>query len=205
MLAIAQHDIEDPRDIAELIDTYGWAIIASHSPDAAPVISHLPVLLDRDSAELRVLGHLARVDAEEHQLGEHPVTLIFQGPHGYISPTLYGDGGPYVGTWNFVVVHLHGTPEILDSDATWDVLQGTVDHFEADYPEPWSLDGVLDYAHSLRPLVTGFALRPERIVAKRKLSQDKPDQVVRRVIDGLSADGPYANPVLARAMRELHG
>ncbi len=38
-------------------------------------------------------------------------------------------------------------------------------------------------------------------MGKDKLSQDKPAEVVERIIERLEGDGPYANPQLARRMR----
>ena len=42
--------------------------------------------------------------------------LVVQGPHGYVSAGWYV-GAPYVSTWNYVVAHLHGRPELLDAGA----------------------------------------------------------------------------------------
>ena len=36
------------------------------------------------------------------------------------------------------------------------------------------------------------------------MSQDKPAEVVRNVIEELEGDGPYASPALAREMRLVH-
>jgi transcriptional regulator len=108
-----------------------------------------------------------------------------------------------VPTWNFVVAHLHGRPEVLDADGTWQVLERTVAHFEAGRPEPWRLDGVLDFAHGLAPYATGFRLRPSRVVGKHKLSQDKPREVARRVVEALARGGADGNPELAAAMRRV--
>lgn len=47
----------------------------------------------------------------------------------------------------------------------------------------------------------GFRLTPTRVVAKRKLSQNKPAETIETVIRELSSDGPYANPALAAEMR----
>ncbi|MGR9875568.1 hypothetical protein ACUOHQ_25590, partial [Escherichia coli] len=46
----------------------------------------------------------------------------------------------------------------------------------------------------------GFRLTPSRVVGKRKLSQNRPAEVVDTIIEGL-ADGPDANPALAAEMQ----
>jgi len=128
--------------------------------------------------------------------------VIVEGPNGYVSPSTYR-AAPYVPTWNFVVAHLHGRPEVLDGTETYRVLQRTVDHFEAGRPEPWRLDSVEDFARDLAPHATGFRLRPTRVAGKHKLSQDKPHEVAQRVVDAMDSGGPQGNPALAAAMRRV--
>lgn len=178
----------------------GWATMVSGG--SIPVVSHLPIVLAGDDPDdFTVLGHLARADAELHELGTRDVVLIVEGPEGYISPTFYASG-TYVPTWNFMVVHLHGTPEILDDDETWSVLERTVDSFEVQRPDPWRLDTVEEYARSIAPYTTGFRLTPTRVVGKAKLNQDKPAEIVSRVVVALENDAVHGNRAMARAMRE---
>jgi transcriptional regulator len=69
-------------------------------------------------------------------------------------------------------------------------------------PEPFRLGSVAEYAQVLAPHVTGFRLTPSRVVAKAKLSQDKPAEDLDGVLRGLSdPDDVHSNPVLAAAMR----
>lgn len=193
--------VDDVNELRRLVHEHPWATLASDANDASPVVSHLPVVVDPDTDELVVLGHLARPDANEHDLGQRDVVVIVQGPHGYISPSWY-EAGPYVPTWNFVVVHLYGRPEILDADATYDILDRTVDRFETERSSPWRLDSVPEYAASLVPQVVGFRLVPDRIVGKAKLSQDKPADVYDRVATALDTDPVHGNPAVAAAMRQ---
>jgi transcriptional regulator len=185
----------DVAELREVVSAFGWATMVTAPPDRGLVVSHLPVVLDPSSDGLVILGHLARTDATLHELGRHDTVLVVQGPHGYVSPRFY-TGGPYVPTWNFVVVHLHGRPEPLDGDETYAVLDRTVDHFEQCQ---WRLDSVAAYAHRIAGGVTGFRLVPDGVVGKAKLSQDKPAEDVHGVVAAL--DG--VNPTLATAMRRL--
>jgi transcriptional regulator len=197
-----QHDIyaiTDPEQVRALVDEHGWATLIS-CRDGGPLVSHLPVVPD-PAGGLSILGHLARADAELHGLGAHDVVLVIEGPNGYVSPGVYQDG-PYVPTWDFVVAHLYGRPVLLDADETYRVLELTVEHFERNRPEPWQLHTVDDYAHSLAPYTSGFRLVPSRFVAKQKLSQDKPEAVIRRVIDAFAGAGIDHNPALARAIEQ---
>lgn len=204
MLEQELFSLDDPHELRALIRSFGWVTLASDGGGSSPVVSHLPVVLDEDAEGLVVLGHLAREDAVLHRLGEREVVLVVQGPHGYVSPSFY-TGGPYVSTWNFVVVHLHGRPELLDAGQTYAVLSDTVDHFESARPRPWRLSSVQEYAESLVPYVTAFRLTPTRVVGKAKLSQDKPVEDFRQVVTSLEEDPVHAAPDVAVAMRHLVG
>ncbi|MFI1396039.1 FMN-binding negative transcriptional regulator [Streptomyces sp. NPDC020681] len=205
MLEQKVFEIDDPCRIRELARKHPWATLASHTASRGLVVSHLPVLVDGACGddgreELTLLGHLARTDAELHELGAHDAVLVLQGPHGYVSPSWYG-ASPHVPTWNFVVVHVHGRPEVLDDEDTFAVLSATVDRFEDELPDPWRLKEVDAYARRIAVATTGFRLRATRTVAKAKLSQNEPEQVARRVVRALESDQPYANRRLAEAMR----
>ena len=127
--------------------------------------------------------------------------MIVQGPHGYVSPVWYEET-PHVPTWNFVVAHLHGRPEVLDPARTYQVLEETVDHFESPFAHPWRLSKVSDYAERIASGVTGFRLVADRVQAKAKLSQDESAEVTGRLAEALEKPGgPWTRPALAHAMR----
>ncbi|MGW2289686.1 FMN-binding negative transcriptional regulator [Streptomyces phaeochromogenes] len=194
--------VDDPGRIRDLARAHPWATLISHTPDRGLVVSHLPVLVDDSRQDTTLLGHLARTDAGKHELGSHEVVVVIQGPHGYISPSWYGET-PHVPTWNFTVLHVHGRPEVLDPTDTYDVLSATVDHFEDRLPEPWRLARVESYAHRIAAAVTGFRLPATKVTAKAKLSQDEREEIVLRLAGALESGRPYAVPELARAMRDI--
>jgi transcriptional regulator len=187
-------------DLLRLVAEHPWVTLVSATSEGL-VVSALPVIPARDPQGVEVVGHLARSDAEEHELGRCDAVIVVQGVYGYVSPGWYV-GGPYVPTWNYVTAHLHGRPEALDAAATYDVLDRTVNHFEQARPKAFHLDDVKGYAERLAPAVVGFRLLPERVDAKAKLSQDKPAVDRAGVLRGL--DDPHdvhSNPDLAAAMR----
>lgn len=190
-------------DLTRLISEHPWATMVS-ATSSGLVVTHVPVVpdpeVDQDSGPV-VLGHLPVPDADAHELGSAETVLVVQGPHGYVSAAWYV-GGPYVSTWNYVVAHLHGSGERLDAEGTLEVLRLTQDHFERQRPEPFDLDSVSGFVDRLAPHVVGFRLRPTRVTAKAKLSQDKPAVDVAAVLAALEDPAePFAQPALARAMR----
>ncbi|MDR6866075.1 transcriptional regulator [Microbacterium resistens] len=195
-------------DVAELrrvIAANPWATLVGGDGEGLTA-SHYAVLLDPERDDLTVIGHVGRPDDRVLGLGDRELLLVFQGPHGYVSPGWYGDVAS-VPTWNYVAVHLAGVPEILSTEENLRVLEGLVDHFERDLPQPrgmWAPPNEESFVRRLEAGTVGFRLTPTRVTAKRKLSQNKPDDVIENVILELSADGAHANPALAAEMRRAH-
>ncbi|HEX5728365.1 FMN-binding negative transcriptional regulator [Microbacterium sp.] len=195
----------DVTELRRLIDRNPWATLVSSTPDGL-VASHYAVLLDQDRDDLTVVGHVGKPDDMIHGLGQRELLIVVQGPHGYISPGWYGDVAS-VPTWNFVSAHLSGIPEVLSPDENLAVLDRLVARFEGRMPEPrlmWERPNDADFVQRLERGTVGFRLTPTRVVAKRKLSQNKSADVVETVIAELSGDGPYANLALAAEMRRAH-
>ena len=88
------------------------------------------------------------------------------------------------------------------------MLERLVDHFEQSLPEPFRMrrdELNVEYDERIVHGTVGFRMRVDRFVAKDKMSQDKPVEVVDRVVAALEGPGPYQNPRLAAWMRDLHG
>lgn len=160
--------------------------------------THMPCLLEEGSSGLAVVGHVARADPAASTL-DGPMLAIFHGPHGYISASWYADES--IPTWNYVMLHLHGTPELLPD--AMPVLERTVDFFEAAVEHPRSLAQAGDTARELATQVIAFRLEPESWHLEAKLSQDKPADDRARLLAALEDGRAYANPPLAQAMRRL--
>ncbi|GAT73082.1 transcriptional regulator [Microbacterium sp. HM58-2] len=194
--------LADVAEMRRVIDANPWATIASDGPEGM-VASHYAVLLDEERDDLTVVGHVGRPDDLIHGMGERELLVVFQGPHGYISPGWYGDV-PAVPTWNYTAVHLAGVPEILTAEENLTVLDRLVDRFERRMPDPrrmWERPNDAAFVERLAAGTVGFRLTPTRVVAKRKLSQNKPAETIETVIAELEGDGPYAQPALAHEMR----
>ncbi|MCM3502105.1 FMN-binding negative transcriptional regulator [Microbacterium sp. P26] len=194
----ALHDLDAVR---ALVRENPWATLVSHVPGRGLVASHYPVLVD-ESDGFALVSHVGRPDEQLHELGAHEVMVVVSGPSGYVSPSWY-DTSPAVPTWNFVVAHLYGTPTLLSDEENLAVLDRLVTHFEAPLPNPFLMHRSLEntaYAERIVHGTVGFRLPVARFEAKQKLSQDKPDAVVDRVIAALRAPGPYENSALADRM-----
>ena len=82
--------LDDQEVIRRLIRENPWGTLGTAS-SAGLVASHYPILLEEDREELSIVTHLGRPDEKVHELGEHEMLVIIQGPHGYISSSWYGE------------------------------------------------------------------------------------------------------------------
>lgn len=198
--------LQDRAEIRRIIRDNPWATIVSNTA-AGLVASHYPVLLEQtpdDPEAIVLVSHVGRPDDELHELGQHEVLVIVQGPHGYISPGWY-DPGDFVPTWNHVTAHLYGVPEILSDEENFRVLTELVDHFEDRMPYPVRLSTDEAAARRMARGTVGIRIRVSRVDARLKLSQNKSSEAVGRIVAGLDQDESYAQPALAAEMRRVHG
>ncbi|GAA4482859.1 FMN-binding negative transcriptional regulator [Microbacterium panaciterrae] len=195
----------DVAELRRIIAANPWAMLVGRDENGMTA-SHYAVLLDPDREDLTIVAHVGRPDERILGLGTQELMVIFQGPHGYISPGWYG-GVAAVPTWNYVAVHLSGVPELLDTEENLRVLEHLVDHFEGRLTDPrgmWVPPNDDAFVRRMEAGTIGFRLTPTRVTAKRKLSQNKPDDVIENVILELRGDGVYANAALAAEMQRAH-
>jgi transcriptional regulator len=193
---------EADRAIAlDLVEAHGFATLVSWS-GSEPLVSHVPLLLDRAAAGgERLLGHVARANPHWRSFdGQQPALAIFHGPHAYVSPAWYANH-PSVPTWSYVVVHAHGTPALVDEDATAAILDRLIDKYERKRGAPWTPALPPDFlAKNLRAIV-GFQIPIARLEAKFKLGQNKDEADRAGALAGLEGEAGEAERELARFMR----
>lgn len=171
------------------------------------VATFLPVLFDADRGEHGVLlGHVARTNDQWKRTPIGQAMVIAHGPDSYISPSWYptkAEHGRVVPTWNYATVHAYGQLVVHD-DVEWlDALVRRLTHrHESGRAEPWSPDDMPPkyYAGQLRAIV-GVELPIERVEAKFKLSQNRPEADIDGVVAGLTADGDPASAALVQRFR----
>ena len=105
-----------------------------------------------------------------------------------------------VPSWNYEVVHAHGTLTVHDDER---FVRGLVARLtrqhEAAEPQPWKMgDAPADYIDGLLRQIVGLQVRITSLVGKAKLSQNKDEADRQGAADALDARG---RPAMARAMR----
>lgn len=191
--------MDDPDEVRRLVERHPWATFVTATSQGL-VASHYPILLDDSVPDLTILSHFGRPDDELHELGQHQVLVIVQGPHDYVSPSWYAPG-EVIPTWNHVTAHLYGTPVLLGEEENFGVLARLTDHFEQHHPHGRALADDEARARRVAKGTVGLRMRVDRFDARAKLSQDKPPATRDNVAAHLAA----TNPALADEMRRRRG
>lgn len=170
------------------------------------VVNHIPFVLNTDAADNGLLmGHMLRSNTVWKQFdGETKTVAVFQGAATYITPNWYPskkEHGKVVPTWNYVVVHAHGCPRVVqDSEWLFSHLKQLTDEQEKKQPMPWQVsDAPPEYARQLVKRIVGIEFPISALVGKWKVSQNRPEADQAGVIEGLNGQGDDNS----RAMAEL--
>ncbi len=163
--------------------------------------THLPVHLRREEDRVRLTCHLAKPNPQAAALAkEARVLLIFNGPHGYVSPSNY-DKVESVPTWNYVAVHVYGKVRIVDDKVAKLVqMADLIGQYEAAFQLQW--DSLSDkYRDGMLAGITTLEIEVERIEGKAKLSQNRSAGDQARVADWLAAHAAAAPHALGEQMK----
>ena len=196
--------MDDPEAIQRVVRENGFATFITPSGDGVKA-THLPLLYTPNPGNGVIEGHMARPNDHLSALaGDAESLAIFQGPDAYISPEWY-ETAPAVPTWNFAVVHMRGSVEVID-DVEW--LSAHVDQM-VKFHESRALDHPPappdpEFKASLIGGIVGFRMAVTSIEAKFKLNQNRSDADRLSVADTLDASGNQTDADVAALMRE-HG
>jgi transcriptional regulator len=195
-----EYQMDKPEEILGFMRQYNFACMVS-SLDNKLVATHLPFLLQHHEDELVLFSHLAKANPQAEQLENQEVLVIFSEPHAYISPTWY-TSSPNVPTWNYVAVHAYGQIRVLDAQATLELMEKTVQHFEPTHKANFWDNLPPNYRKSLLEELVAFELTITRIDAKKKLNQGKKKEDQENVIQALKATQEPLAVEIARLMQK---
>lgn len=170
---------------------------------------HLPLEFDPGAGEHgRLRGHVARANPLWQAAAGQPVLAIFRGPQAYVSPSSYPSKAQthkVVPTWNYAVVHAHGTLRAVD-DAAWlhALVSRLTRQHESGRAAPWDIgDAPEDYVQQMLRAIVGIEIDLTRLVGKFKLSQNRSQADRLGVVAALEAAEASAQAVAAAVRREI--
>lgn len=166
---------------------------------------HIPFEFDATAGPAGVLkAHVARANPVWQRCPNGTrVMVVFRGAEAFVSPNWYPskhETHRQVPTWNYEVVHAHGTLTVHDDER---FVRGLVARLtrqhEAAEPKPWKMsDSAAEYIDDMLSRIVGIEIAIEALEGKSKLSQNKEPRDRLWAADTLASRG---REELARAMR----
>jgi transcriptional regulator len=200
MYTPAHFNQTDPQALQQMIEANSFGTLISVL-DNRPFATHLPFIYDPDHS--RLLAHMARTNPHWSELArtKRDALAIFQGPHAYISPSLYHDPG--VPTWNYATVHIYGRFRVLDDAVEHrHVMETLTAQHEARRPVAWQAEFDSSMVQQLMRATVAFEIEISEVQGKFKLSQNRSSADRENIICELQDDGSDDAAGLAQLMRE---
>ena len=188
----------DHDSLFRLIRDNPLGMLVTHG-DGGLDANHIPFELNSQDGRFGVLrAHVARSNPVWKEMAEgSEVLVVFRAEHAYISPNWYPSKHEFhkqVPTWNYRVVHAHGTVSVRD-DKTFvrDLVGRLTQVHEASQPNPWRMsDAPQDYLESMLRAIVGLEITITRLVGKFKLSQNRELRDRLSLGEALKAQGDTA-------------
>jgi len=159
------------------------------------VANHVPMMwLERAGAGL-LGGHVAKANPLWKLLApDAQVLVIFSGATHYLTPSWYPAkqvDGKVVPTWNYSIVHAHGTIRFFEDRAqALHTVQSLTERQEAPRAAPWAVaDAPAEYVDAMLKRIVPFEIAVTRLQGKFKASQHRPESERASVTAALRAEG----------------
>jgi len=200
----AHFAITEPAELYRIVQAHPLGMLVTHG-EAGLDADHIPFEFDPAKGALGTLtAHVARANTLWQRCPSGtPVMVVFRGAEAYISPNWYPskhEAHRQVPTWNYEVVHAHGTLTIHDDERFVRGLVGRLTRrHEAAEPKPWKMgDSEPAFINEMLGKIVGIEIAVTSLVGKAKLSQNKELRDQQSAAEMLASRG---HEELARAMR----
>lgn len=192
--------VDDPAILVAFMQAHSFAALVTHGA-AGLRATHLPVVVEEASGQVRLLAHLARANPQWRDFAPGAeVMVIFAEPHAYVSPRHY-ERAEAVPTWNYAAVHAYGVPRLVEDRDEKQAQQAKLvalhdPEYLARFPHL-----PRDYVDRMLGAIVSFVIDVTRLDARFKLSQEKLPVERERIIAALEASGDSGSEETARLMR----
>ena len=192
---------EDEDKILAFMREFNFASLVTAANDF-PTATHLPFIIEKRGEKIILQAHLAKANAHWKQF-DREILVIFQEPHAYISPLLYGET-PNVPTWNYIAVHAYGRSAIFAESENLALLEKQLAVFDEKYFQTDWQKISADYKKNLAKGIVAFEVEVTDLQAKKKLNQNKTGKSAENVIKSFEKSDRENERLIAEYMKEVH-
>ncbi len=193
----------DTNEAFDLMDQNPFATVITVL-EGKPFASHLPLTPKMVGNEIELIGHLARANPHWKSFANSQATVIFHGPHTYITPQWYLEND--VPTWNYSTAHVTGKIELIEShDGIVECLKELTAHVERHWPSGWEFFIPDDLTGDILPQsIVGFKIKADEINFKKKLSQNRTAADRAGILKGLETRADDNSRSVLSEMKKLY-
>ena len=190
----------DEHKLIEFMKAHSLAALVS-AQNKSIHATHLPFIIEKREHKIYLISHMAKANPQWKDLSENAeLLIIFQGPHGYVSPSHY-EKKQNVPTWNYMAVHAYGKETIItDNNAVISILEKTIMNYDISYFNQWK-ELSDDYKNGMIKGIVAFEIEITRLEGKFKLSQNKTKKEQQNIITAFEKSGDSLQAGLANEMK----
>jgi transcriptional regulator len=193
---------KDFNTLLSFMQHNSFAIICS-SAESGLTATHLPFVVEEKENRVLLTSHMARPNAQWKTFEEGAeLLIIFQGPHGYVSPSNY-ELRQNVPTWNYMAVHAHGKAKLISStEGTIQALEKTIGTYEAAFFSQWQTLSD-EYKQAMIKGIVAFEIDVTKLEGVFKLSQNKSSKEKENIIHSFENSGDDLARKVAEEMKKI--
>ncbi len=192
--------ISDFDIISSFIGDNSFATLISNG-EPYPMATHIPLYMEERDGGHYLIGHAARANEQIRRLEDSSkVTVIFQGPHGYISAYAKDpEGMSILPTWDYQMVEIRGQLGFVKEDRLREFLVELMKRQEHNEPKRMNLDDYpVDVLQKKMKAIIGFEIKIEEAIGCFRLNQNRTQSERQDIINRLKD-----NPSSARLIAEI--
>ncbi|MDX6748421.1 FMN-binding negative transcriptional regulator [Geminicoccaceae bacterium 1502E] len=198
MYAPSHFRAPDERTAVEIVERHGFGMLVS-AGGARPMVTHLPMVLERTGQGLVLLGHVARANPHWQHLDGAEALAVFTGPHAHVSPDWYA-AGPAVPTWNYVAAEAVVRVETVEAP---EALEGLLLALTRRYEPRWTFASQPEkFRQAMVRGIVGLRMTVLQLEAKLKMSQNRSSADRAGIVAGLRARGGSEDAVVAELVAD---
>ncbi|MEX0899745.1 MAG: FMN-binding negative transcriptional regulator [Gammaproteobacteria bacterium] len=178
-------------DTARLVEASPLAwVVSGVGENFRATLLPIRAVTDDKGGVARLTGHFARRNDQVTLLSVDPrATILFLGPHGYVSPSWMADR-TQAPTWNYASAQFLVEIEFFDDPPRVRAhLDDLVQAMEGDRANAWTVDETAQRYAALSRNIAGFDARIIETREKFKLGQDERPDVFADIMSGLERTG----------------
>jgi transcriptional regulator len=205
------HEETDLRVLHNLMRAHplgSWATLG----DGEIIMNHVPFVLDPSRGPFGTLRcHVAKANSVWQKFSRTIASVIaFHGAETYVSPSWYPSKqqhGKVVPTWNYVVVHAHAIPVVIEEHArVLEHLTELTAAHEAGQAVPWRVsDAPAAFIEQMSRQIVAIEMPIASIFGKWKVSQNRSVPDRHGVVAGLQHQADPGSVAMAALVDQAGG